>query len=314
MNQILFTENKKKNNLQDTKKIVLFFAVTLIIFGLIISGQGIYGVYNLNEGREQPKTSSNSDTNIKTQQLATGEIQINVDSKIAISELIYNWNSDAAQTISEDGKTSIQEIITSPAGENTLTVKTIDINGKETTERETFTSITDKPEINLSVIGDNIKITVNSKVDLSYVTYKWNSEEEEKIEMTTYEDKTTLEKELEIPKGTNTLVITAEDINNNKSEKTQEIKGVTKPKSAPIIQGEYIYFEVTSDENITQVDFSFNGNAYIIKKETIEQSGQSKKVTYRLKLQKGMNYLKIKATTESGITSEDIWKYEYKKK
>ena len=45
MNQILFTENKKKNNLQDTKKIVLFFAVTLIVFGLILAGQGIYGIY-----------------------------------------------------------------------------------------------------------------------------------------------------------------------------------------------------------------------------------------------------------------------------
>ena len=119
--------------------------------------------------------------------------------------------------------------------------------------------------------------------------------------------------DIEIPIGTNTLLVTAVDINSNKSEKSQEIKGVTKPKSSPLIQGEYIYFEVTADEDIKQVDFIFNGEAYVIKKEVIQESNQLRKVTYRLKLKEGMNYLKIKSTTESGVTGEDIWKYEYKK-
>ena len=36
MNQILFTQDKRNSNSQDTKKIVLFFSVSLIIFGLIL--------------------------------------------------------------------------------------------------------------------------------------------------------------------------------------------------------------------------------------------------------------------------------------
>ena len=312
MNQILFTETKKRNSSQDTKKIVLFFAITIIIFGLILIGQGAYAIYNkLKEKEEKP--TSNAETNIQLQQLENGEIQISVESKVGISELIYSWNNDSAQTISENGKTVVQELIDAKSGENDLTVKTIDLNGKQITKHEKFISEVSGPSIDLSVVGDNIKISVDSTTNISYVTYKWNSEEEQKIYMVTYEDKTKLEKEIQIPKGSNTLKVTAVDVNNNSSEKSQEIKGVTKPKSAPVIQGKYIYFEVTADEDIKQVEFTFNGAPYIIKEETIKVSGQTRKVTYRLKLQKGMNYLVIKTTTVSGITGEDVWKYEYKK-
>ena len=312
MNQILFTENKKKSNMQDTKKIVLFFAIAIIIFGIVLVGQGAYGIYNKFMKKEDQKIVETL-TKIDAIQLSTGEIKITADSNIGISELIYSWNSDAPQTVSEKGATYIQEIINAPSGENTLTIKVIDLNGIQVTKQETFTLIVEKPDISLSIVGNNIKITVNSKTNLSYVTYKWNSSEEQRIDMLTYEDKTRLEEEIAIPIGNNTLLVTAVDINENKSEKSQEIKGVTRPKSSPKIQGEYISFEVTADEDIKQVDFTFNGEAYVIKKEVIQASNQTRKVTYRLKLKQGMNYLKIKTTTESGTVGEDVWKYEYKK-
>lgn len=313
MNQILFAENKKNSNKQDTNKIVLVFAVLIILFGLILSGDGVYAFLKSNSSKAENKDTSNSETQIKLEQLITGEIQVNVTSQIAISELIYNWNSDAAKTISEDGKTSIQEVISPMAGENILTVKTIDVNGKEVTKRETFISTADGPKIALSLVGDSIKISITSRANLSYITYHWNNDNEERIDMLTYEDKTKLDKELTIPKGTNTLYVKAVDVNNNNSEKSQEIKGITKPKSSPVIQGEYIYFEVTSDEKIKQIDFIFNNNYYIIKKDVIDATGDGKKISYRLKLEEGMNYLKIKTTTESGLSGEDMWKYEYKK-
>lgn len=308
MNQILFVQDKKRNNPADTKKIVLFFAVTIIVFGLILFGQGVYGVYK-NNSNKPVKKEEETKTQIQLTQTETGEVLITVEGKVGISELIYNWNSDASQTISGNAKTTIQETITMPVGENTLTVKVIDVNGEETTKQDTFTLNVDKPEISLALVGSNLKITVNSKVDLSNVTYKWNSEEEQKMEMLTFEDKTKFEKEIEIPKGQNTLLVTATDIYNNKSEKSQEIKGVTKPKSRPVIQGEYIFFEVVADENISLVEFVFNGKNYRIGPEVIKES---KRVTYRMKLEKGKNFLKIKTTTVSGIVGEDVWKYEYK--
>lgn len=311
MNQILFTQDKRNNNSQDTKKIVLFFAVSLIIFGLILFGQGVYGIV------KKDSTQVNKDdetTTISLQQNNSGEVIINVNSQTIISELIYYWNSEASQTISGNGNTTMQQIITMPAGQNTLTVKTIDVNGKQKTETQTFKLDVDKPNISLSVIGNKIKIAVDSKADLAYVTYKWNNEQEKKMDMTTFEDKTKYEVEVEIPKGKNTLLVTATDIYENKSEKSQEVKGIAKPVFAkPVINEPYITFTVTSeDDDIKTIEFFYNGKNYKITEDAIKKSQNAKKVSYKLTLEKGKNTLIVKATTQNGGTAQEGWTYEKK--
>lgn len=312
MNQILFTQNKKNSNPQDTKKIVLFFAISLIVFGVILFGQGVYKV--IKKGNEATTSKSDNTTNISLQQNESGEVVINVNSQTVISELIYYWNSDASQTVSGNGNTTMQEKVTMPSGQNTLTVKTIDVNGKEKIETQTFKLDVDKPNISLSVIGNKIKISVNSKADLSYVTYKWNSEQEKKMDMATFEDKTKYEVEVEIPKGKNTLLVTATDIYGNKSEKSQEVKGIAKPVFAkPVINEPYITFTVTSeDDDIKTIEFIYNGKNYKITEDAIKQSQNAKKVSYKLTLEKGKNTLIVKATTQNGGTAQEGWTYEKK--
>ena len=65
MNQILqVQENRSKNTKPvDTKKVVLFFAVCIIIFGLIFVGQGAYTVYqNKINKKVTPSTPDGSGT------------------------------------------------------------------------------------------------------------------------------------------------------------------------------------------------------------------------------------------------------------
>ena len=207
----------------------------------------------------------------------------------------------------------MQQIITMPAGQNTLTVKTIDVNGKQKTETQTFKLDVDKPNISLSVIGNKIKIAVDSKADLAYVTYKWNNEQEKKMDMTTFEDKAKFETEIEIPKGKNTLMITAVDIYENKSEKSQEINGISKPVIEPTINEPYITFTVTSEEDdIKTIEFVYNGKNYKITEDAIKKSQNAKKVSYKLTLEKGKNTLIVKATTQNGGTAQEGWTYEKK--
>ncbi len=236
MNQILqVQENRKKsnNNLVDTKKVVLFFAICIIILGLIFVGQGSYSIYQMKKNEKvnpAQKDNNKTDTQIlppivtltKTED---NRLLINIESEIGISHIIYSWNAEAGNTIEEAGKTNIEEVIDIPIGENNFNLSIIDSNGNETKKQETFIVQASKPVIQLSVIGNDIKVTVTSEVELSYVTYKWNSEEEKKQDMVTFEDKTKFEKQLEIPTGQNTLKIVAVDINGNESEKSQEIKG-----------------------------------------------------------------------------------------
>lgn len=305
MNQILFIQDKKRNNPEDTKKIVLFFAVVIIIFGLILFGQGVYAVYKNNAKKDVNVKSENEMTQIQLSQIEGGKILITVESQTAISELIYFWNSEASNTISENGKTTIQETIEAPVGENTLTVKTIDMEGREASKQQLFTLNVEKPTINLSLIGDNIKIIVNSKTELSYITYQWNSDKEEKIDMVTYEDKTTLEKEIEIPVGQNTLKVVAVDTYDNKSEKSLEVRGVKKPTiDNPKLKDGVLYFEVVADEEIKEIIYFLNDKNYIINSDVIKNA---KKFKYQVKLDSGTNVFKISATTVSGVNIKKMW-------
>ena len=170
MNQILqVQENRRNSNPVDTKKVVLFFAVSIIIFGLILLGQGAYSVYQrkLNE-KVTPTTPGNSG-NVETPEYTPiitltktddNKVAINVESQIALSNIIYDWNSGTAETLDETGKTNVEEFIDIPMGENILNVSVIDSNGKETKKSEVFILEETKPIIDLSVIGNNIKIMV----------------------------------------------------------------------------------------------------------------------------------------------------------
>lgn len=319
MNQILqVQENKRNNNPLDAKKIVLFFAVAIIIFGLILLGQGSYSVYQNKINKKVTPTTPGNSGNIETPEYTPtitltktedNKVILNVESQIAISHIIYYWNNETAQTLEETGKTNAQEVIDIPTGENTLNISVIDSNGTETKKSEIFTLEVSKPVIELSVVGNDIKITVTSEVELSYVSYKWNSEEEKKQDMLTYEDRKKFEKSLEIPKGHNTLKIVAVDINENKTEKTQEIKGVTKPKTSVVAKENYLDFTVTGEENIKMVEFEFNGKKYKMNTDTF---GETNTVHYKVPMVFGWNYLKIISTTQSGAQDTSVWKYEYK--
>ena len=315
MNQILYVQEKQNNHSLNTKKIVLFFAVCLILFGVVLLGEGIYYIYQnkINE-KVVPQSSDGNNTqipppNIVLTQTEDNKVIINIQSTVAISHLIYSWNNESAQTIEETGKTNIEEIIDIPIGENVLNLSVIDSNGNETKESKSFVVDLTKPVIELYSVGNNIKISVVSETELSYITYRWNLEEEKREDMTIYENKKNFEKTIEIPKGQNTLKIVAVDINQNESEKSQEIKGVTKAKTNVIKVDNYLEFTVVGEENIKTVEFTINGKAYVMNTDTF---GETNTVRYKVPMIEGMNYLKIVSTTQSDAVDTTTWKYEYK--
>lgn len=323
MNQILqVQEDRRKSNSNpiDTKKIVLFFAVCLIIFGVVLLGEGAYSVYKNNSNKKvTPSTPVGSGSVQEPEYIAPiitftktedDKLVINIESQTSISHIIYNWNTNVATTLDETGKTNIEEIVDIPSGENTIYLSVVDSNGIETKKQETYTIEQTKPVIEFISAGNNIKVVVTSEVELSYVTYKWNSEEEQKNDMLTFENRKKFEKELEIPKGQNTLKIEAVDINGNKSEKSQQIKGVAKLKDPKVtVSGEYLSFVFEAEDNMKTVEFTFNGQTYYMNTDTF---GTTKTVKYKLKLVNGWNYLKLIGTTENDAQNTTIWKWEYK--
>ena len=189
MNQILFVDNKKNRSSIDIKKIIKFFAISIIIIGLIMVCEGSYSVYSYYKEKKERESIPKEQADIQLIQTEDNMVNISINSNIGISELLYSWNSDTVNTLSQDGKTSVFETIDIPVGENTLNIKVIDINGIETTTTQTFTIVEEKAVIELSLVGDEIKIIVTSKTDLSNVTYKWNSDNVNVIDMLTYQQR-----------------------------------------------------------------------------------------------------------------------------
>lgn len=313
MNQILqVKENNKNSKHTNTKDIVLLFVIFIIIFA--IAG-GVYLIYkNIDWDKFINPDSGNTikvPENVPIITLTKNEenkLIINVESQLEIYRITYNWNNEIPQVIGESGKNNIEKIIDIPLGENTIYVSAIDTSGVESKKEETFIIEAPRPEIELAVVGNYIKIEITSEVELAKVTYKWNSEEEKIDNMLTYSDKTKFEKKIEIPIGKNTLYIVAIDKNGGKTEKSQEIKGVTKATTTTQVIGEYLHFTVTGKEEIKKVEFEFNGKKYLMNTDTF---GQTKTVHYKVKLVEGTNYLQIKSTTQSGGEDITTWNQEY---
>lgn len=311
MNQILQVEKNKKNRKPiqiDIKKIILIFVIIIIIFGLILGGYWIYK--NIINGNIIPPDSGQQQntTNITLTKTEDNQLLIKVENPIGISGIFYNWNNEKMQTTQTEGKNIIEKIIDIPIGENTFYISVIDENQVETNKQEVFIKEETKPIIELSVVGNNLKMLVTSETELSKITYSWNSQNEKTEDMMTYQNRMEFEKTLEIPVGKNTLKIVAIDVNGKQTEKTQEIKGITKAKTTTEVKEEYWHFTVTGKENIKTVQFEFNGQTYLMNKETF---GETKTVHYKVKLIEGKNYLKIVSTTESDGVDTTSWEHEY---
>lgn len=309
MNQILqVKETSLKNKSKIIKKILLFLIIILTIIILAFGGYYIY--LNIGNGNIQIPgvTESKEPSIIKLTKINRNKLILNVQNKIGISKIMYKINNGDFKILELSGETVIEETINMPTGKNSFYISAIDIRGNETTKQEDFEVEGVKPDINLAVVGNDIKISVNSEVELSEVTYQWNSEAEKTYNIYTYENRNEFEKQLEIPIGSNTLKVVAIDITGSKTEKIQEIKGVTKATTKFEVKGKYLHFTVTGKENIEKVEFEFNKEKYVMDTETF---GETKVVHYKVKLVPGTNYLKVISKTQSGGIDTQTFEQKY---
>ena len=130
MNQILQTEKRKEKKPVEIGKIIKFFVIAIIIFAAILIGVGVYYIVINNDTIDEPQTIDETPNVDITKQ--EDNILIEINSGIAISKIVYNWNEDEEITIDAENSTSVSKTIELPAGTNTLNLTVIDINGKET--------------------------------------------------------------------------------------------------------------------------------------------------------------------------------------
>ena len=250
-------------------------------------GSGSYSMY------KDSVTGTSSKATITSYESGERKVTIKVENRKAISKLIYNWNDEEAIEIDCSGKKTVEEVIDMPTGTNTLNITVIDVNGQESKDQRTYT-IQGDVDIELEVVGNNIKVTAEGKEELSYMTYRWDEEEEQRVDI----NDMTIEQSIEIPKGLHTLTVIVVDVNNKSETKEQEIQGVTKPKLEVTTDGSDNFVIKASDEQgLKKVEFIINEN----ERYMLNLEGRTE-LEYAYPLHDGENKLEVRVYNMDDIS------------
>lgn len=303
MNQILATENltnkknkTKKNRMRnsgpaDIKTVVRVFAIVMLIFGIFVIGTGSYAIYS-NEAQNTEATKPVITEALNEDGTA---VVLTVTHDKEIDRIEYSWNNGELQTITGNGRRNIEQEIEIPGGTNTLQVTAIDVDGQEISTQQSYTA---EDIINLSISGSNLKITAETETEIAYMTYRWDEEEEQRVDI----NSTTVDQEIDVPMGTHNIMVTLVDVNNETTTKEQTVMGTTKP----IIDigaddaGEYYLITITDETGLERVELNFRGE-----QRTITVENGEKELKYKLQLNEGdENRLEITAYNVDGIASD----------
>ena len=307
MNQILSTsipmDNKKKqtnktHNPIEIEKILKFFGIVILIFGIFLIG---IGVYKITQNQVQQK-AENTEPTISIENKTENTILLKIINQKNIDRLEYGWNNEEPTIIYGNNGKYLEKEINVPAGSNILNVLVVDVDGKETTYEKQYER---ESNIEFEVSGNKIKIIYSGDTMISYMTYRWDEEEETRVEI----QDTTIEKEIDTIKGLHTLTVVVVDENNNTDTKQQKINGVSKPKVEVTVdeQNEHFVIKASDDEKLSSVEFKLNQDENQEYEMNLEDK-DFKEIQYVLqdsmKLQPGENTIEVTVYNSNGVSTE----------
>lgn len=313
MNQILSTsmpmDNKKKKekkvntNPIAISSILKFFAIAMLIFGMFTIGTGAYAVFkNQSDQQEQ-----NLEPSISIEDKDEETILLKVVHKKNIAKLEYRWNDEESTVVNGNNGKYIEKQIKVPSGKNTLHVLVVDEDGKEIPYEKQYER---ESKINFEVSGNKIKITYEGDKKVSYMTYRWDEEEEKTIQI----NDTKIDQEIDAIKGLHTLTVIVVDEDNNTDTKVQKINGVSKPKITVAVDDakQHFVIKASDDEKITTIVFRLNqdDNQYYTL-NIADMNYNEIQYILPMELQSGENTIEVTIKNASGVTEESgIIKYQ----
>lgn len=308
MNQILLTNNSnnynKRNrgnggNSDNIRKIIIFFSIAILVFALLIVGVYAYKISKNNNQSSQ--TSSKPEVSLEE---IEGKVKIIAKSQTGISKLIYTWNDAQQMEMDMSGRTAHEEVIDIPEGNNALNVKVIDVNNQETETNQNFTrEVSDKPVIETEIGQDaRLRIKATSNIEMAYITYKWNEEDEITVKAENQTDKV-IEVVIDVKRGENILTVTAVNLQGSTETISKKFNGVNKPVIEVTKRGGSLNMIMKHDKGFEKIEFYLNGQTFTYDQNLPEYDTTKKEVGYTFNLQEGENIIIIVATSTEGTQS-----------
>ena len=275
----------------------------MLIFGIFTIGTGAYAVFkNQSEQQEQ-----NLEPSISIEDKDEKTILLKVVHKKNIAKLEYRWNDEESTVVNGNNGKYIEKQIKVPSGKNTLHVLVVDEDGKEIPYEKQYER---ESKINFEVSGNKIKITYEGDKKVSYMTYRWDEEEEKTIQI----NDTKIDQEIDAIKGLHTLTVIVVDEDNNTDTKVQKINGVSKPKITVAVDDakQHFVIKASDDEKITTIVFRLNqdDNQYYTL-NIADMNYNDIQYVLPMELQSGENTIEVTIKNASGVTEESgIIKYQ----
>lgn len=301
MNQILYEDTGDKKPV-DIKKIVLFFSIAVIIFGVILSVIGIIQIVN-----SKTPVSTNKPV-ISVEKFDDTQIVLNVTHDKTINQVKYNWNGTEDIIVDASNRKYIERLIEIPnIKDSIINVYVTDSIGIQASYSGTFSidSSDFGPEITFSQVEEDgkkkIGIRAEDDLEIAYLTYRWNDNEEIKVNATDASStviETSIEIPSDLPAGENNLIVVAVDSLNNQSKETQEIKIARKPIiEMPEQHRSKLRIKVTDEVGLDYVQYILNGESFTWR----SQADDVKVCETTIELRPGENTIIIKARNKDGI-------------
>ena len=304
MNQILSTSmprddrnNKRNNNPASTKSVLKFFGIAICIFGILLIGAGGYMIYESQTHKQQELEPTISIENINT-----NTIMLKITNQKVISQIKYSWNDEEEKTVNGNNGKYMEQKILVPSGKNTLHVLIIDEDGKEVTYEKQYEI---ESNINFEVSGNKIKITYSGNAEIAYLTYRWDEEEEQRVDI--YD--TSINEEIDAIKGLHKLTVVVVDVDNNMEQKQQKINGVSKPKVSVRTDDtkEHFVIDVSDEEVLTKILIRLDQDSeqeYEVNLEGMNLKEATYSVPDPIRLKDGENTIEVTVYNASGISGE----------
>lgn len=303
MNQILSVDgpNKGKKSKTSIHAIVTVFSILLMIFGIGLTTSGAYSYYKNATSKSKGiiETTETSKPHIDTQRVDTSTINITITHDKVIESLKYKVNEEE-YTVEGKGRTKIEQEVKLPSGEVKIEIIAKDINGMSSSKSMDYV-IEQKPVIRLEQVSSEIKIITESTINIDYVQYYWDEDQENGKKFTINDLKN--ETSVEVMEGRHTLYIKAVDIEGNEENKTQIFQGVhineenqvnaTKPELNVTTDGEVFIIKATDGNILKKVEITLNSN------EMITEEINAKEYSKDIKLVDGENKLIVTVYNEN---------------
>lgn len=308
--------NRRPNMGSD--KIVRVFAILIALLAVAFIAMGLYGsIQNKKEEDTNKKQEAKEEATI---QLIADEdastLKIKVSHTKNIEKVIYMWNNNREKELKAQGKPTLEEEIALPIGQNTLTIKVIDVEGEETIKEEVFNAskgvdIT-SPVLSLVPEGNKLKITATDDREIAKVTYKWSNSEETMEVLATEDGQKELVVEVDIQRGENDILVTAIDKAGMVTTDSRTYKGVTVPEIGLTVSsdGTVATLRVTHEVGVTAIKIILNGEEFNV--DGLDGTQTDVSVEVSLPDPTADNNIKVVAESAEGTSSqiEDVIKYQ----